>query len=195
MSRPRVDGSAENEFFEEARDVSRKKVETSPDAAEKDPVESDGVKPTPVSQAVAADNNAIRVRPEANRALSLMAARGFRAKMLRWRRQLEQINAMEPMLVGEDDHSLKKRSLALRYRAMAGEKLATLLPEAYAARYAKQGVELFRCDTTMFRSSAVFPFSRVHCRNADWRGQNVDGDLAALFAFLVGERCPPRDGQ
>ena len=109
-----------------------KKVETSPDAAEKDPVESDGVKPTPVSQAVAADNNAIRVRPEANRALSLMAARGFRAKMLRWRRQLEQINAMEPMLVGEDDHSLKKRSLALRYRAMAGEKLATLLPEAYA---------------------------------------------------------------
>ncbi|MGC6444855.1 MAG: preprotein translocase subunit SecA [Rubripirellula sp.] len=109
-----------------------KKVETSPDAAEKDPVQSDGVKPTPVSQAVAADNNAIRVRPEANRALSLMAARGFRAKMLRWRRQLEQINAMEPMLVGEDDHSLKKRSLALRYRAMAGEKLATLLPEAYA---------------------------------------------------------------
>ena len=68
-------------------------------------MESDGVKPTPVSQAVAADNNAIRVRPEANRALSPMAARGFRAKMLRWRRQLEQINAMEPMLVGEDDHS------------------------------------------------------------------------------------------
>src|SRR5690606_14189781 len=32
----------------------------------------------------------------------------------------------------ENDLSLRKRSLALRYRAMAGEKLVALLPEAYA---------------------------------------------------------------
>ena len=81
---------------------------------------------------VDSSTGAIRVRPEANRTLSVLAARGFRTKMLRWRRQLEQINALETTLLGEDDPSLRKRSLALRYRAMAGEKLGILLPEAYA---------------------------------------------------------------
>ncbi|MFK8112458.1 MAG: preprotein translocase subunit SecA [Rubripirellula sp.] len=61
-----------------------------------------------------------------------MSARGFRTKMLRWRRQLALINGLESTLEKEDDASLRKRSLALRYRAMAGEKLSILLPEAYA---------------------------------------------------------------
>ena len=46
-------------------------------------------------------------RPESNRALSLMSARGFRTKMLRWRRQLGQINAMESTLAAEDDVTLR----------------------------------------------------------------------------------------
>ena len=73
-------------------------------------------------------------RPARNpsRALSLLSARGFRTRMIRWRRQLNHINALEPTLKSEDDASLKKRSLAIRYRAMAGEKLPVLLPEAYA---------------------------------------------------------------
>ena len=66
------------------------------------------------------------------RALSLISARGFRVKMFRWRRQLFEISALEPTLMSESDTSLRKRSLALRYRAKAGEKLGTLLPEGYA---------------------------------------------------------------
>lgn len=71
-------------------------------------------------------------RVVSNRALSIMQAKGFRFKMLRWRRQLALINSLEPELQAETDAALKKRSLALRYRAMAGEKLSGLLPEAYA---------------------------------------------------------------
>ena len=71
-------------------------------------------------------------RGESQRALSVLSARGFRMKMVRWRRQLAQITAFEPILMEEDDNALRKRSLALRYRAMAGEKLGSLLPEAYA---------------------------------------------------------------
>lgn len=64
--------------------------------------------------------------------LRLSAGHGLRWRTYRWRRQLAQINALEPTLASEDDAALRKRSLALRYRAMAGERLATLLPEAYA---------------------------------------------------------------
>ncbi|MGI9445291.1 MAG: helicase-related protein [Rubripirellula sp.] len=71
-------------------------------------------------------------RGESQRALSVASARGFRLKMLRWRRQLAEISAMEPTLMTESDALLRKRSLALRYRAMAGERLGSLLPEGYA---------------------------------------------------------------
>ncbi len=53
-------------------------------------------------------------------------------KMSRWKRQLRQISALETELKAVDDATLRKRSLALRYRAMAGEKLSELLPEGYA---------------------------------------------------------------
>ncbi|MCH1439690.1 MAG: preprotein translocase subunit SecA, partial [Rubripirellula sp.] len=71
-------------------------------------------------------------RGESQRALSVASAHGFRLKMLRWRRQLAEISAMEPTLMTETDALLRKRSLALRYRAMAGERLGSLLREGYA---------------------------------------------------------------
>ncbi|WP_068259073.1 preprotein translocase subunit SecA [Rubripirellula obstinata] len=62
----------------------------------------------------------------------MFSRQGFRPQMVRWKRQLAQVNALEEVLKKEDDASLRKRSLALRYQAMAGEKLSTLLPEGYA---------------------------------------------------------------
>tara|TARA_R110002073_G_scaffold29177_1_gene92094 strand:- start:2571 stop:4889 length:2319 start_codon:yes stop_codon:yes gene_type:complete len=67
-----------------------------------------------------------------HKALSPYSKQGLSPRMMRWRRKLAQINALEPILKAEDDLSLRKRSLALRYRAMAGEKLSVLLPEGYA---------------------------------------------------------------
>ena len=65
-------------------------------------------------------------------ALKKLGLGRFSPRMRRWRRLLAQINDLEPTLEKEPDGSLKKRSLALRYRAMAGEPLVDLLPEAYA---------------------------------------------------------------
>jgi preprotein translocase subunit SecA len=79
-----------------------------------------------------ADAPATSTRGDSHRALSILSAKGFRIRLLRWRRQLALINALEPTLEAEDDATLRKRSLALRYRAMAGEKLSVLLPEGYA---------------------------------------------------------------
>ncbi len=67
-----------------------------------------------------------------HKALSPFSRQGVSLKMIRWRRKLAQINALEPILKAEDTSTLRKRSLALRYRAMAGENLSTLLPEGYA---------------------------------------------------------------
>ena len=61
--------------------------------------------------------------------MSIFSGGGFHPKMVRWKRMLAEINAFEPLLEPETDSELRKRSLALRYRAVAGEKLAKLLPE------------------------------------------------------------------
>ncbi len=76
------------------------------------------------------DSHRHSVDPQA--ALLKLGFRRFSFRMNRWKRLLQQINSLEPTLLSENDAGLKKRSLALRYRAMAGERLVTLLPEAYA---------------------------------------------------------------
>ena len=53
-------------------------------------------------------------------------------RLATWGGQLQQINAFEPILAAEDNRDLRKRSLALRYRAKAGEPLSSLVPEGYA---------------------------------------------------------------
>lgn len=63
--------------------------------------------------------------------LAKLGWRRFSPRLSRWRKLLAQINALEPTLLNESDANLRKRSLALRYRAMAGEKLVDLLPEGY----------------------------------------------------------------
>ncbi|QDT58752.1 preprotein translocase subunit SecA [Stieleria bergensis] len=64
--------------------------------------------------------------------MSVFSGRGFHPKMVKWKQLLAQVNEWEDQLMQEPDDALRKRSLALRYRAMAGEKLSKLLPEAYA---------------------------------------------------------------
>ena len=49
-----------------------------------------------------------------------------------WTQQIPKINAFESELQEDTIAQLRKRSLSLRYRARSGEKLKSLLPEAYA---------------------------------------------------------------
>ncbi len=96
-------------------------------------VDENDAHPSHVDKSMTPDTISAPVELESNaRIFSAISKQGFRPKMIRWGRQLNQINELEPLLQREDDASLRKRSLALRYRAMAGEKLTTLLPESYA---------------------------------------------------------------
>ncbi len=53
-------------------------------------------------------------------------------RLARWSGLLPKVASFEDELVGLDDEALRKRSLALRYRAKSLEPLDELLPEAYA---------------------------------------------------------------
>lgn len=88
--------------------------------------------PAPIPALPEQESTSARRGEATTKKLRLSAGHGLRWRTYRWRRRLAQINALEPTLASEDDAALRKRSLALRYRAMAGERLATLLPEAYA---------------------------------------------------------------
>jgi preprotein translocase subunit SecA len=96
------------------------------------PAEASPEVPAQAPPPTAAPPSASRHSGDPDRAISLLSRQVLRPRMIRWRRQLTQVNELEPTLQREDDASLRKRSLALRYRAMAGEKLSSLLPEAYA---------------------------------------------------------------
>ena len=136
---------------------------------------------------VDSSTGAIRVRPEANRNLSVLAARGFRTKMLRWRRQLEQINALETTLLGEDDPSLRKRSLALRYRAMAGEKLGILLPEAYALvrEAGRRSLAMRHYDVQMVGGISLFEGCIAEMQTGE--GKTLTATLPLYLHSLLGK--------
>jgi preprotein translocase subunit SecA len=124
---------------------------------------------------------------ESNRALSLLSARGFRTRMLRWRRQLSQINALESMVQAEDDASLRKRSLALRYRAMAGEKLSTLLPEGYALvrEAGRRAVSMRHYDVQIVGGIALFEGCIAEMQTGE--GKTLTATLPLYLHSLIGK--------
>ena len=129
----------------------------------------------------------VRDRPESNRALSVFSARGFRTKMMRWRRQLTQINAMEGTLKAEDDVTLRKRSLALRYRAMAGEKLSGLLPEAYALvrEAGRRALSMRHYDVQIVGGIALFEGCIAEMQTGE--GKTLTATLPLYLHSLVGK--------
>jgi len=122
-----------------------------------------------------------------SRTLSVANARGFRRRMIRWRRQLAEINELEPMLQAEDDASLRKRSLALRYRAMAGEKLATLLPEGYALvrEAGRRAISMRHYDVQIVGGIALFEGCIAEMQTGE--GKTLTATLPLYLHSLVGK--------
>ena len=60
-------------------------------------------------------------------------------RLARYGQLVPRIAALEPELERQTDADLRKRSLSLRYRAKAGEKLASLAPEAGAGVWGAGG--------------------------------------------------------
>lgn len=124
---------------------------------------------------------------QSSRALSVANARGFRRQMLRWRRQLTLINEFEPTLQAEDDATLRKRSLALRYRAMAGERLATLLPEGYALvrEAGRRTLSMRHYDVQIIGGISLFEGCIAEMQTGE--GKTLTATLPLYLHSLVGK--------
>jgi preprotein translocase subunit SecA len=53
-------------------------------------------------------------------------------RLARWSDMLNQVNALESTIQADSDQLLRKRSLSVRYRLKSGERIAQVMPEAFA---------------------------------------------------------------
>ncbi|MEM6980998.1 MAG: preprotein translocase subunit SecA, partial [Planctomycetota bacterium] len=111
----------------------------------------------------------------------------LRPRMARWRRQLAAVNALEPTLKSADDVALRKRSLALRYRAMAGEKLRELLPEAYALvrEAGRRKLSMRHYDVQIIGGIALFEGHIAEMQTGE--GKTLTATLPMYLHSLVGK--------
>ena len=157
---------------------------SAPDSAELPtvaPVPNAASEPPPPGEA------SVRHTGDSSRALSLWSRQGIRPQMVRWRRQLAQINELEHVLRDEDDNSLRKRSLALRYRAMAGERLRVLLPEAYAlVREAGwRSLKMRHYDVQMIGGISLFEGCIAEMQTGE--GKTLTATLPLYLHSMVGK--------
>jgi len=109
--------------------------------------------------------------------------------LLRWRVLLEAIAAREPELQRVEDQQLRKRSLAVRYRAQSGEPLARLLPEAYALvrEAARRTIAMRHFDVQLLGGIAMFHRSIVEMLTGE--GKTLTATLPMYLVALEGKGC------
>lgn len=107
-------------------------------------------------------------------------------QLSRWWDVVKQVGAFEPELRKESDRDLKKRSLALRFRAKAGEPLKTILAEAYAlvreAGRRRLGMRHF--DTQILGGIALFHGSISEMETGE--GKTLTASLPLYIHALRG---------
>lgn len=131
------------------------------------------------------DTNRHSVDPQG--ALKKLGLGRFSFRMRRWRRLLAQINELEPTLLKEPDAALKKRSLALRYRAMAGDPLVELLPEAYALcrEAGRRAISMRHYDVQMIGGIALFEGCIAEMQTGE--GKTLTATLPLYLHSLSGK--------
>jgi len=94
---------------------------------------------------------------------------------------------LEATLQGEEDAGLKKRSLALRYRAMAGERLKSLLPEAYALvrEAGRRTLKMRHYDVQIIGGIALFEGHIAEMQTGE--GKTLTATLPMYLHSLVGK--------
>jgi preprotein translocase subunit SecA len=108
-------------------------------------------------------------------------------RLATWGGQLQQINAFEPILAAEDNRDLRKRSLALRYRAKAGEPLSSLVPEGYALvrEAAKRAMNQRHYDVQMIGGMALFYGCIAEMETGE--GKTLTATLPTYLHALIGK--------
>jgi preprotein translocase subunit SecA len=106
-----------------------------------------------------------------------------------WASLLPKISAMEPELTKLGDHDLRKRSLALRYRARSGEPLVRLLPEAYALvrEAGRRTINMRHFDVQILGGIAMFHRSIVEMQTGE--GKTLVATLPMYLRALAGKGC------
>ncbi len=94
---------------------------------------------------------------------------------------------MEPELQQLGDHDLRKRSLALRYRARSGEPLVRLLPEAYALvrEAGRRTLNMRHFDVQVLGGTAMFHRSIVEMQTGE--GKTLTATLPMYLRALAGK--------
>ncbi|MEL6107598.1 MAG: preprotein translocase subunit SecA [Planctomycetota bacterium] len=117
----------------------------------------------------------------------MLGGRGFSPKMVRWKRMLAEITGLEDTLIAESDDQIRKRSLALRYRAMAGEKLAKLLPEAYALvrEAGRRALGMRHYDVQLIGGISLFESHIAEMQTGE--GKTLTATLPLYLQSLVGK--------
>jgi preprotein translocase subunit SecA len=108
-------------------------------------------------------------------------------RLAQWGQVMPQIAALEPTLQQETDRELRKRSLSLRFRAKSGEKLAMLLPEAYALvrEASRRTIGLRHYDVQMVGGIALFHGSIAEMETGE--GKTLTASLPLYLHSLVGK--------
>jgi preprotein translocase subunit SecA len=124
---------------------------------------------------------------EQGMSLATLFAVGARPRLIRWRRWLQAINDLEPELMGETDQELKKRSLAIRYRAKSGETLKSLLPESYALirEAGRRALSMRHYDVQLVGGMSLFEGCVAEMQTGE--GKTLTATLPLYLHSLVGK--------
>ncbi len=158
-----------------------------------EPPAPDPLAPDPIDSS---DNQANKRRgKDTGKTLSILSRQGFRPQLIRWKRQLGLVNAFESKLMAEPDSDLRKRSLAIRYRAMAGEKLSTILPEAYALtrEAGRRALSMRHYDVQIIGGIALFEGYIAEMQTGE--GKTLTATLPLYLHSLTGKGAAPGDRQ
>jgi len=112
-----------------------------------------------------------------------------RYRLSRWSSLIPKIAALEPELIELTNYELKKRSLALRYRARSGEPLGRLLVEAYALvrEAGRRTLNMRHFDVQMLGGIAIFHKSIAEMQTGE--GKTLTATLPMYLFSLAGKGC------
>jgi preprotein translocase subunit SecA len=108
-------------------------------------------------------------------------------KLSRWAQLVPVISALEPEVQAQSDEELRKRSLALRYRAKSREPLGQLLPEAYALvrEAGRRKLNMRHFDVQLLGGIALFHRSIAEMQTGE--GKTLTATLPLYLSALTGE--------
>lgn len=120
------------------------------------------------------------------RAISLFGD-PVRRRLAQWRMMLPEVNRFEDELNKLDDRELRKRSLALRYRAKSGERLDRLVQEAFALvrEAGRRTLGMRHFDVQILGGLSLFNGSIAEMETGE--GKTLTATLPLYIHALIGK--------